>query len=80
MYNLPEYSKNYRNKTGSFWNYYRDEPNKPSLNDDDPHTVNYNTDPITNSGSFKYKSSITEKKIKCKSWKRWKHRVRRYKD
>ena len=25
MYNLLEYSKNYRKTTGSFWNYYRDE-------------------------------------------------------
>ena len=24
MYNLPEYSKNYRKTTGSLWNYYRD--------------------------------------------------------
>ena len=35
MYNLLEYSKNYRKTTGSFWNYYRDEPNNPPLNDDD---------------------------------------------
>ena len=27
MYNLLEYSKNYRKTTGSVWNYYRDEPN-----------------------------------------------------
>ena len=27
MYNLLEYSKNYRKATGSLWNYYRDEPN-----------------------------------------------------
>ena len=27
MYNLLEYSKNYSGTTGSFWNYYRDEPN-----------------------------------------------------
>ena len=27
MYNLTEYSKNYRKITGSLWNYYRDEPN-----------------------------------------------------
>ena len=27
MYNLLEYSKNYRKTTGSFWDYYRDEPN-----------------------------------------------------
>ena len=61
MYNLLEYSKNYRKTTGSFWNYYRDEPNNPPLNGDDPPTTNYNADPITNSESFKYKSSITGK-------------------
>ena len=27
MYNLLEYSKNYRKTTGSLWIYYRDEPN-----------------------------------------------------
>ena len=42
------------------WNYYRDEPNPP-LNNDDPPTVNYNEDPIKNSESFKYKSSIKGK-------------------
>ena len=26
MYNLLEYSKNYKKTTGSLWNYYRDEP------------------------------------------------------
>ena len=51
MYNLIEYSKNYRKATGSLWNYYRDEPNNPPNN-------NYNADPITNSASFKYKNSI----------------------
>ena len=30
MYNLLEYSKNYRKTAGSFWNYYRDEPNEES--------------------------------------------------
>ena len=45
MYNLLEYSKNYRKTTGSLWNYYRDEPNNPLLNDDDPRTINYNADP-----------------------------------
>ena len=29
MYNLLEYSKNYRKTTGSLWNYYRDKPNNP---------------------------------------------------
>ena len=43
MYNLLEYSKNYRKTTGSLWNYYRDEP----------------SDPLSfNSESFKYKTSI----------------------
>ena len=27
MYNLIEYSRNYRKTTGSLWNYYRNEPN-----------------------------------------------------
>ena len=54
MYNLLEYSKNYRKATGSLWNYYRDESNNPPVAD-------YNEDPITNSEYFKYKSSITGK-------------------
>ena len=29
MYNLLEYSKNYRKTTGSLWNYCRDEPSNP---------------------------------------------------
>ena len=33
MYNLLAYSKNYRKTTGSIWNYYKDEPN--SSTDDD---------------------------------------------
>ena len=44
MYNLLEYSKNYRKTTGSLWNYYRDEPSNPLS---------------TNSESFKYKTIIT---------------------
>ena len=42
------------------WN-YRDEPNNPPLNDDNPQIVNYNADPIRSSKSFKCKSSITGK-------------------
>ena len=42
-YNLLEYSRNYR-KTGSLWNYYRDEPGNP---------LSFNSE------SFKYKTSIT---------------------
>ena len=51
MYNMLEYSKN--QEVGSFWNCYKDEPNNPPLNDDDPPTNNYNADPVTNSESFK---------------------------
>ena len=29
MYNLLEYSKNYRKTTGSLWNYYSDKPGNP---------------------------------------------------
>ena len=44
VYNLFEYSKNYRKTTGSLWNYYRDEPSNPLY---------------SNSETFKYKTSIT---------------------
>ena len=44
MYNLLEYSKNYKKTTGSLWNYYRDEPSDPLS---------------SNSKSFKYKTNIT---------------------
>ena len=54
MYNFLDYSKNYRKTTGSLWNYYRDEPNIYPDN-------NYNQNSITNSESFKYKTSITRK-------------------
>ena len=43
MYNLLEYSKNYKTTTRSLWNYYRDEPSNPLSSD---------------SESFKYKISI----------------------
>ena len=46
MYNLLEYSKNYRKTTGSLWNYYRDEPSNPLT---------------SNSESFKYKTNIVGK-------------------
>ena len=54
MYNLLEYSKYYSKATGSLWNYYKDDPNNPPRN-------NYNADRVTNSASFKYKTSITVK-------------------
>ena len=45
MYNLLEYSKNYKKTTGSLWNYYRDEPSNPLS---------------SNSESFKFKTIIRE--------------------
>ena len=48
MYNLLEYSRNYRKSTGSLWNYYRDEPSDPLS---------------SNSESFKYKTSIVGKTL-----------------
>ena len=62
MYNLIEYSKNYKKTTGSLQNYYRYEPNNSPVVGDPP-VANYNADPITNSKSFKYKSSIIGKTI-----------------
>ena len=54
MYNLIKYIENYRKATGSLWNYYVNELNPPAAD-------NYNADPITNSESFKCKTSIVEK-------------------
>ena len=53
MYNLNEYSKNYRKITGDLWNYYRDEPNSGTEGN-----INYS---IKDSNSFYYKTSITGK-------------------
>ena len=50
MYNLLEYSKNYRKTTGRLWNYYRDEPNSG----EDGNITYF----IKDSKSFNYKASI----------------------
>ena len=47
MYNLLEYSKDYRKTTGRLWNYCRDEPSNPLS---------------STSESFKYKTGITGNK------------------
>ena len=39
MYNLLEYSKYYKKTTGSLWNYYRDEPNCSTDNDNITHSI-----------------------------------------
>ena len=51
MYNLLEYSKNYKKTTGSLWNYYRDEPNSSIDNINITHS-------ILNSKSFDYKANF----------------------
>ena len=51
MYNLLEYSKNYRKTIGSLYNYYRDE----LTNDNNNNFANRN---VVNSESFKYKNKI----------------------
>ena len=51
MYNLLEYSKNYRKTIGSLYNYYRDE----LINDGDNNFANRN---VVNSNAFKYKNKI----------------------
>ena len=53
MYNLLEYSKNYRKTTGSLWNYYRDQLNS---------TIGANniTHSILNSESFDYKANFID--------------------
>ena len=50
MYNLLEYSKNYRKTIGSFYNYYRDELS------DDPDNANHDNIKVVNSNAFKYKN------------------------
>ena len=52
MYNLLEYSKNYRKTIGSLYNYYRDE----LTNDGNDNFANRNA---VNSEAFKYKNKIT---------------------
>ena len=53
MYNLLEYSKNYRKTIGSLYNYHRDE-----LSDDNKPNNFHNTN-VVNSNAFEYKNKIT---------------------
>ena len=52
MYNLLEYSKNYKKTIGSFYNYYRDE----LTNDNIPVGNNFDNIRVVNSNTFKYKN------------------------
>ena len=60
MYNLLEYSKNYRKTIGSLYNYYRDE----LTNDDNDDFANIS---VVNSEAFKYKNKITGNTYKSTS-------------
>ena len=51
---MTEYSKNYRKKTGSLWNYYRDELT------DDTNAINFPNKNVIHSDTFNYKRSVTE--------------------
>ena len=51
MYNLLEYSKNYRKTIGSLYNYYRDK----LTNDNNNNLANRN---VVNWNTFKYKNKI----------------------
>ena len=53
MYNLLEYSKNYKKTIGSLYNYYRDELS------DDADNNNFDNIKVVNSNAFKYKNKIT---------------------
>ena len=53
MYNLLEYSKNYRETIGSLYNYYRDELTN------DGNDNNFDNRNVVNSEAFKYKNKIT---------------------
>ena len=53
MYNLLEYSKNYRKTIGSLYNYYRDELS------DHADDTNFDNIKVVNSEAFKYKNEIT---------------------
>ena len=52
MYNLLEYSKNYRKTIGSLYNYYRDELN------DDANLNNFANNNVVSSNSFQHKNKI----------------------
>ena len=54
MYNLLEYSKNYRKTIGSLYNYYRDELS------DDADNNQFNNIKVVNSNTFKYKNKIID--------------------
>ena len=52
MYNLSEYSKNYRKTIGSLYNYYRDEL------DDDADLNNHPNNNLVSSNAFQYKNKL----------------------
>ena len=53
MYDLLEYSKNYKKTAGSLYNYYREE-----LSDNNDNNNNNNNNSVVNSKTFQYKNKI----------------------
>ena len=63
MYNLPNYSKNFRKTTGSFWNYYPDKPKSGYSEQPDDQIDNIYVRekifyPIKDSESFDYQTKL----------------------
>ena len=56
MYNLLEYSKSYKKTTRSLQNYYRDEPNSSTDNNNIIHST-------LNPGSFDYQANFMENDV-----------------
>ena len=65
MYNLIEYSKNYRKTTGSLWNYYRDELTDDRNNNSFPNKDVINSDSeVEIAVPLKYPSNFWKRKMK----------------
>ena len=58
MYNLLEYSDNYTMKSGSLWNYYRDEVNDDASENSDYDNYRIKNNKTVLSKYFKYKTKI----------------------
>ena len=58
MYNLLEYNDNYSVKSGSLWNYYRDEVNDDANKNNDAANYRINNNKTATTKSFEYKTKI----------------------
>ena len=58
MYNLLEYSDNYSLRSGSLWDYYRDELNDSANENNDANNYRINNNKTTACKSFQYKTKL----------------------